>query len=644
MAPNKLSAGVVTALLFSVSVSAIEQAAAVTSESVSGAELFDYETTQLTDEVLQQLAESNSTAEYANLVSFDNGSEDSDALARRSGSCKSFPGDASWPKEMVWNIFDFLTGGALIPTIPIAAPCYKNWNNYDAGKCASIISKFPDPYFHEADPTSIAWPIFQGKTCLPINSPNGTCTLGGYPAYAVNVTNVAQVQLAVNFARNLNIRLVIKNTGHCYLGKSSGAGSLSIWMHNMKIIKYLPNYKGPGYSGPAMKVGAGVTVKELYQAAEDAGVTATGGICESVGYAGGYIQGGGHTPMSGLYGMAADNVMALEVVTADGRFVTATEDSYPDLYWALRGGGGSTYGVVTSVITCVFPKMPIVTSTWTIATGGNVTKDMYWEAVRTYFDLLIPFTDAHTYSYFWAYNRNNTNTFQMMPFFAPNYTIDQFNELVEPLYGKIRSLGIPFSPKTVQHDSFFSAYKANWGNDTVGTWISLPGNWLFPRGNWEDPAKFDLTFDAIKAHSEAGRTFGGYHQAPRNRMNVDNAVSSAFRNVISFLIGATLVPENATPAQMKNASDFLTNSVIKPWEDVAPTSEFGGSYLNEANVMQPNWQEAFYGVQYPRLLMLKKKYDPRGVFYATTAVGSEEWVVEDGDQGVQTQNGRLCRV
>jgi FAD/FMN-containing dehydrogenase len=96
----------------------------------------------------------------------------------------------------------------------------------------------------------------------------------------VNVSNVAQIQLALNFARNANIRVVIKNTGHCYLGKSSGAGSLSIWMHNLKQIDYLPAYEAKGYAGPALKVGAGVTVQEVYRVAEAQGGTVQGGVCE----------------------------------------------------------------------------------------------------------------------------------------------------------------------------------------------------------------------------------------------------------------------------------------------------------------------------------------------------------------------------
>lgn len=115
---------------------------------------------------------------------------------------------------------------------------------------------------------------------MPTENANDTCTLGAYPSYTVNVSSVDQIQLAVRFARNANVRLVIKNTGHCYLGKSSGAGSLSVWTHNLKDIAYLPEYDSRGYRGSAFKVGAGVTGRELYEAAQAQGVSVLGGICE----------------------------------------------------------------------------------------------------------------------------------------------------------------------------------------------------------------------------------------------------------------------------------------------------------------------------------------------------------------------------
>ena len=131
------------------------------------------------------------------------------------------------------------------------------------------------------DPTSMMSPLYQGRTCLPNpRSTNATCTVGGYPSYAVNVTNVAQMQLAVNFARNANIRLVIKNTGHDFNGKSGGAGALGIWTHNLKDIEFIPEYRSAAYNGTAIKAGAGVQAFELYAAAKNWNVTAIGGECE----------------------------------------------------------------------------------------------------------------------------------------------------------------------------------------------------------------------------------------------------------------------------------------------------------------------------------------------------------------------------
>lgn len=114
---------------------------------------------------------------------------------------------------------------------------------------------------------------------MPTTDPTGSCTLGGYPSYAVNASNVAQIQLAVNFARNSGIRLVVKNTGHDFSGKSGGAGALSIWTHNLKDIEFIPSWTSlnSGWDGPAIKAGSGVQAFELYEAAHENGVVAVGG-------------------------------------------------------------------------------------------------------------------------------------------------------------------------------------------------------------------------------------------------------------------------------------------------------------------------------------------------------------------------------
>ena len=133
------------------------------------------------------------------------------------------------------------------------------------------------------DPTSIRSILFQGMTCMPTAhgatflGNNGSCTLGGFPEYSINVTNVAQIQLAVNIARELNIRLVIKNTGHDFGAKSTGKGGLNLWTHHLKEYEYFESYKAESYNGPAFKFGAGVQVVDAYNLAKQKGVTLVGG-------------------------------------------------------------------------------------------------------------------------------------------------------------------------------------------------------------------------------------------------------------------------------------------------------------------------------------------------------------------------------
>lgn len=99
--------------------------------------------------------------------------------------------------------------------------------------------------------------------------------------------------------------------------------------------------------------------------------------------------------------MAADQVLAYEVVTADGRFITASNTVNADLFWALRGGGGSTFGVVTSVIAKAHPKIKVTKSVFSFQAAPDDSVN-FWKAVHAYLKRFPTFTNAGTYSYFWS--------------------------------------------------------------------------------------------------------------------------------------------------------------------------------------------------------------------------------------------------
>lgn len=358
------------------------------------------------------------------------------------------------------------------------------------------------------------------------------------------------------------------------------------------------------------------------------------------------ITGGGQNPLAGIYGMAADHVVAFQVVTADGRLRTVSEDQNPDLFWALRGGGGGTFGVVVSVIIRAHPKMNVVTAKWTLDTSNN-NVDQFWKGVRKFYDDFLNWTDAGLYSFFIMWP---TPQLSMNYMFAPNHTLESYNEVVGPFfdYLKANNISLSLSHQATPHASFYSAYQATWGANSfpIGVDTSLPANRLVPRRNFVE--KYEETYSLIKSHVSTGKHFLAYHNAPSNAgpavANQDNAVNPAFREMVFFLVtSSNRSADHSTAAALASQNRYLQEQVLPPWRDIAPVSEGGGAYLNEASVEEPDWQESFYGGHYPRLSEIKRKWDPDDVFYAVTAVGSERWKVQDGEQGVQTQNGRLCR-
>ncbi|KAK4160453.1 bifunctional solanapyrone synthase [Cladorrhinum sp. PSN259] len=606
---------------------------------------FTYESTanQLTDSSLADLKASNPGSD-ASFLNFDS---EAAQLSRRGlplPTCKTFPGDPLWPSTPIWSLFNLTLSGALIKTVPAAASCYGNTGVYSASACQTVRDRWADPHFHVDDPTSNMFPLYQGRTCMPTQDPaSSNCTLGGYAAYSVAVTKVSQIQLALNFARNLNLRLVVKNTGHDFNDKSIGAGALSVWTHKLKDIRFIPSYTcGTRYNGPAFRLGAGVETEEVYRAAEANNVTVVGGECRTVGMAGGYIAGGGHSPMSSIAGMGADQVLEMEVVLPSGRFVTVNERSYPDLFWALRGGGGSTYGVVTSVVVRAYPRIPVTTLTFAFTTGPNVTTDTFFAGFKAYMKYFDTFTAAGAYGYFLVVSIGpGQYLFSMMPMWGGNMTQPQFQALVNPFLTDLANLGIEIQPVFKEYDSFYKTYTGTFGPEAVGGFDSHAASRLFPKENFE-PAKINQTLAAVRHAIEGGGILIGYNirVAPNPTVNQDNSVNPAWRKTTGFFILAAAWPATAPDSVIQQQSETLTNDWMAAWRAVSPGA---GSYGSEGDINEPNFQQSFYGSYYPRLLALKKKYDPTGLFYAPTAVGSEDWYITGQVPWIPTQNGKLCR-
>lgn len=484
--------------------------------------------------------------------------------------------------------------------------------------------------------------IYEGMTCQPPSVfDSGNCRQGGYPVYVVNASSVADIQLAVNFARNTGVRFVVKNTGHDFAGKSGGAGALSVWTHNLKDISFIPSYSSSHYTGPAVKAAAGVQGFELYAAARDYGVAVLSGECPTVGMVGGWVQGGGHSPLSGVLGMGADQVLGFEVVLADGRFVTANAEENSELFWSLRGGGGLTYGVVTSAIVKAHPDMPITSASFSFSTNANVTRDMFSAGLKAFYSYFPENADRGIYSYFSMFNIDGAYSFSMAPFFVVNQTAEEAKGILQPWLNDMDHIGIPITPDWQSFDGFYEAYNASFPVEGVNNKGVVTGSRLFPRKNWANETIFNTTYDAIWSNLEDGMALISYNMAPtwEKGGREDTAVNPAWRETIGFVITGIVQdltePANKTMAERRN----FTNGPMQHWRDISPGA---GSYLAEGDRLEPNWQWSFYGSYYPRLLEAKKRLDPFNVFWAHTAVGSEFFELRSFN-GLADENGRLCR-
>lgn len=130
--------------------------------------------------------------------------------------------------------------------------------------------------------TALLWTYFTNDTCRPTANANEPCTLGFYGIYVIEAKTREHIKAGVDFARENNLRLIIRNTGHDFIGRSTGWGSLVINTHSFQDVEFTTEYEGPGnYTGGAVTIGAGVQARALLTEAhaQDPPVVVVTGEC-----------------------------------------------------------------------------------------------------------------------------------------------------------------------------------------------------------------------------------------------------------------------------------------------------------------------------------------------------------------------------
>lgn len=497
------------------------------------------------------------------------------------------------------------------------------------------------------------------------DDPALTQTLGWVDAWtsqpslmAVAAESAADVAAAVDFARRHKLRLVVKGGGHSYFGNSNAADSLLVWTRRLDGVdlhdSFIPQGAPPGVAGEqAVSIGSGAIWGRVYDAvAAKARRYVQGGGCLTVGVAG-FVQGGGFGSLSKQFGTGAANLIEAEVVTADGRVRTVNAYRDPDLFFALRGGGGGTFGVVTNLILRTHP-LPSTIGAAILAV--EATSEPAWRALV---ERTIAFYASDLFNPAWGEQLRFTPRRQLQATMVC-HGLDQaqIEAAWRPLLDWVAQRGADYrmeSPPAfiaIPGEKFWDpSFLRSTPGDLVlqdprpGAspdnifWTSNLGEagqvlnafqsaWL--SSGLLEPERQSSLVDALIAASKewdvslhTNKAIGGgsrYALEATAQTATNPEVLDAFALLICAADGPPAWP--GIPGHEPNVDRGRREAagVARAMQPIRALAPNAGAYVSEADYFQRDWQRAYWGDHYRRLSQIKRKYDPDNLFHGHQTV------------------------
>lgn len=287
------------------------------------------------------------------------------------------------------------------------------------------------------------------------------------------------------------------------------------------------------------------------------------------------MQGGGHGPWTTVKGMAADTVLEFEALTAAGDIVTANADTNPDLFWALRGGGPSAFGVILSATFQTFADVPSAGASLDINPSHTSNQTLLWEAIAIFHGYANHFVDNGLYVYFEV----GPSRLHVQPLVAINQTAAQLDAIVAPVLRDLDGIGVRYGTSTRQFPTFLALYDALFEPEGAGI-SALTGGWVFSH---TDVARNNTNIiEAFRNLSRKGANAIGHMWNPAYGMPVSNtALNPRFRQASVHVIAAMSVSSGATWEQKMAAQRTLTFDIDQRMRESGPS---GFGYVNEVSL------------------------------------------------------------
>jgi len=416
-----------------------------------------------------------------------------------------------------------------------------------------------------------------------------------YPALIVRPLDVSDVIAAVNFAREHDLLLSVRGGGHNVAGHATNDGGIVIDLAEMKQIEVDP-------AGRTVRVGGGATWGDVDAATQPHGLATPGGVYSRTGIAG-LTLGGGYGWLRSTYGLSCDNLIAAEVVTADGRLVHASATENPELLWGLRGGGGN-FGIVTTFEFRLHPVGPDVMFVFVFHDGRG--EDAMKRALRLYRDFSETAPDeANTIAALGQIppDEHFPEELHRTPFaaFGGLYVgpVDEGEKVLRPL----RDLGAPLLDFSgvMPYVEAQRAFDADYPDGLRYYWKSLNLTRL------DEDAIERIVRHARQQPSPFSTTDLWHIGGAVKRAGPDESAFSGRDAAFLLSPEANWLDAADDEANLRWVRDFVA--------DMAPFSD-GSRYLNFAGFQEEgdDMIRASYGAQHARLQALKRQYDPGNLF------------------------------
>lgn len=400
------------------------------------------------------------------------------------------------------------------------------------------------------------------------------------PAMIVGCAGVGDVINAVKFARDHNLLVAVRGGGHSVAGKSVCDGGVLIDLSPMKGMRVDPARR-------TVHAQAGLRLGEFDRETQAFGLATTLGVISNTGIAG-LTLGGGIGWLNGNFGLACDNLLSADVVTADGRFLTASASENEDLFWGVRGGGGN-FGIVTSFEYRLHPIGPVL--------GGMVLYEMSGakEVLRFY----------HEFS---QSCRDELSTMALVvtapdgnPVIAISACYSGSLEDGEKALKPLRTFGSPVAVllRPISYVEMQSFFDASFPPGCLHYWKAN-----FLRALHDDAIEILMEYAVAKPSPISAIALQQMHGAASRVGRDETAFAHRYEQYDFGIFSIWTEPAD---------SEKNINWTRELWEKMQPFAE-RGVYVNNLGEEGEERVRAAYGPNYERLVALKEKYDPTNFF------------------------------